>query len=122
MWQGIVYQLSSIPCLRQILRRLAQGGHGIKLGEKARFYWVGLRWHVFLPMVFMPGEMDAFLTDTTLQHPKPQGQLYQSISRDGLYVAVTPACSISFHHNNSINGRQETVTLGRYRLGGITLA
>lgn len=44
------------------------------------------------------------------------------IDRDGLYVAVTPAGSISFRHNYSINGRQETITFGRYGLEGITLA
>lgn len=42
--------------------------------------------------------------------------------RDGLYVAVTPAGSISFRYNYSINGRQETITFGRYGVGGITLA
>lgn len=39
-----------------------------------------------------------------------------------LYVAVTSAGSISFHYNYSINGRQETITFGRYGVGGITLA
>uniref|UniRef100_UPI0021CC81A8 tyrosine-type recombinase/integrase n=1 Tax=Serratia marcescens TaxID=615 RepID=UPI0021CC81A8 len=38
------------------------------------------------------------------------------------YVAVTPAGTISFRYNYSINGRQETVTFGRYGVGGITLA
>jgi integrase len=42
--------------------------------------------------------------------------------RDGLYVAVTPAGSISFRYNYAINGRQETITFGRYGVGGITLA
>ncbi len=44
------------------------------------------------------------------------------IDCDGLYVAVTPAGSISFRYNYSINGRQETITFGRYGLGRITLA
>ncbi|VVE28596.1 integrase [Pandoraea morbifera] len=38
------------------------------------------------------------------------------------YVAVTPAGAIAFRYHDSINGRQETVTFGRYGLGGITLA
>lgn len=42
--------------------------------------------------------------------------------RDGLYVAVTPAGAISFRYNYSIHGRQETITFGRYGVGGITLA
>lgn len=62
------------------------------------------------------------LTDTKLRNLKPQDKLYKVIDRDGLYVAVTPAGSISFRYNYSINGRQETVTFGRYGLGGITLA
>lgn len=62
------------------------------------------------------------LTDTKLRNLKPQDKLYKVIDRDGLYVAVTPVGSISFRYNYSINGRQGTVTFGRYGLGGITLA
>lgn len=62
------------------------------------------------------------LTDTKLRHLKPREKLYKVKDRDGLYVAVTPAGSISFRYNYSINGRQETITFGRYGLGGITLA
>lgn len=38
--------------------------------------------------------------------------------RDGLYVTVTPAGSISFRYNYSINDRQETITFDRYGVGG----
>jgi integrase len=62
------------------------------------------------------------LTDTNLRHLKPQAKLYKVIDRDGLYVAVTPAGSVSFRYNYSINGRQETITFGRHGIGGITLA
>ena len=62
------------------------------------------------------------LTDTRLRHLKPKEKLYKVNDRDGLYVAVTPAGTISFRYNYSINGRQETVTFGRYGVGGITLA
>lgn len=41
--------------------------------------------------------------------------------RDGLYVTVTPAGSISFRYNYSINDRQETITFDRYGVGS-TLA
>lgn len=51
------------------------------------------------------------LTDTELRHLKPKEKLYKVNDRDGLYVAVTPAGTISFRYNYSINGRQETVTL-----------
>ncbi len=37
--------------------------------------------------------------------------------RDGLYVTVTPAGSISFRYNYSINDRQETITFDRYGVG-----
>ncbi|MCP9340134.1 tyrosine-type recombinase/integrase [Stutzerimonas xanthomarina] len=62
------------------------------------------------------------LTDTKLRNLKPQEKLYKANDRDGLYVAVTPAGSISFRYNYSIHGRQETITFGRYGVGGITLA
>ena len=62
------------------------------------------------------------LTDTKLRKLKPRDKLYKVNDREGLYVAVTPAGSISFRYNYSINGRQETITFGRYGVGGITLA
>ena len=62
------------------------------------------------------------LTDTKLRNLKPRDKLYKVNDREGLYVAVTPAGSISFRYNYSINGRQETLTFGRYGVGGITLA
>ncbi len=62
------------------------------------------------------------LTDTKLRNLKPKEKLYKVNDRDGLYVAVTAAGSISFRYNYSINGRQETITFGRYGVGGITLA
>jgi len=62
------------------------------------------------------------LTDTKLRNLKPQHKLYKVNDRDGLYVAVTTAGSISFRYNYVINGRQETVTFGRYGVGGMTLA
>lgn len=62
------------------------------------------------------------LTDTKLRNLKPRDKLYKVNDRDGLYVAVTPAGSISFRYNYSIHGRQETITFGRYGVGGISLA
>jgi len=46
------------------------------------------------------------LTDTKLRNLKPKEKLYKVNDRDGLYVAVTPAGSISFRYNYAINGRQ----------------
>ncbi|KOF54475.1 integrase [Achromobacter sp. DMS1] len=62
------------------------------------------------------------LTDTKLRNLKPTGKLYKVADRDGLYVAVTPSGTISFRYNYVLNGRQETITFGRYGPGGITLA
>lgn len=62
------------------------------------------------------------LIDTKLRNLKPRDKLYKVNDRAGLYVTVTPACSISFRYNYSINGRHETITYGRYGVGGITLA
>lgn len=62
------------------------------------------------------------LTDTKLRSLKPQEKLYKVNDRDGLYVAVTPAGGVSFRYNYSISGRQETLTIGKYGAGGITLA
>jgi hypothetical protein len=62
------------------------------------------------------------LTDAKLRSLKPKDKLYKMNDRDGLYVAITPAGAISFRYNYSINGRQETITFGRFRVGGITLS
>lgn len=50
--------------------------------------------------------------------PQAEDKLYMVNDRDGLYVTVTPAGSISFRYNYSINDRQETITFDRYGVGG----
>ncbi len=67
-------------------------------------------------------KLNTMLTDTKLRNLKPKDKLYKVNDRDGLYVAVTAAGAISFRYNYSIHGRQETITFGRYGVGGITLA
>lgn len=62
------------------------------------------------------------LTDTKLRNLKPQDKLYKVADRDGLYVAVSPRGSISFRYDYRINGRRETLTIGRYGHDGISLA
>jgi integrase len=64
---------------------------------------------------------EKVLTDTKLRNLKPQGKMYKVPDREGLYVAVTPKGSVSFRYNYSLNGRQETLSLGLYGDGGITL-
>lgn len=72
-------------------------------------------------MVFSRGS-PTLLTDTKRRYIKLKDKLYKVNDRDGLYVAITPAGSISFRYNYSIHGRQETITFGFYGVGGITLA
>lgn len=62
------------------------------------------------------------LTDTKLKSLKPQAKLYKVTDRDGLYVAVSPAGTVSFRYDYRINGRRETLTIGRYGPDGISLA
>lgn len=64
---------------------------------------------------------EKVLTDTKLRNLKPQAKIYKVPDREGLYVAVTPKGAVSFRYNYSLNGRQETLTLGLFGDGGITL-
>jgi integrase len=61
------------------------------------------------------------LTDTKLRNLKPAEKAYKVADRDGLYVCVLRSGGVSFRYNYRINGRQETLVLGRYGVGGITL-
>lgn len=60
------------------------------------------------------------LSDTKLKNLKPQEKPFKVTDRDGLYVMVLPSGSISFRYNYKINGRYETLTIGKY--GNISLA
>jgi len=62
------------------------------------------------------------LTDTKLRNLKPQDRLYKVVDRDGLYVVVNPGGAVTFRFDYRLNGRRETLTIGRYGDGGITLA
>ncbi|TQK03395.1 site-specific integrase [Herbaspirillum sp. SJZ107] len=61
------------------------------------------------------------LTDATLRNLKPRDKGYKVSDRDGLYVYVLASGTISFRYNYAINGRQETLVLGRYGPGGLKL-
>jgi hypothetical protein len=54
------------------------------------------------------------LTEAKLRTLKPEDKLVKITDRDGLYIAVAPSGLITFRYNYRINGRQETLTLGRY--------
>jgi len=62
------------------------------------------------------------LTDTKLKNLKGAERLYKVVDRDGLYVAVTPKGLVSFRLDYRLNGRRETLTIGRYGPTGMTLA
>src|SRR5579863_3774894 len=62
------------------------------------------------------------LTEFALRNLKPRKASYKITDRDGMYVAVSPAGTISFRYDYRINGRRETLTIGRYGRGGISLA
>ncbi|MFC5461005.1 tyrosine-type recombinase/integrase [Massilia niabensis] len=61
------------------------------------------------------------LTDAALRNLKPKEKGYKVADRDGLYVFVLTSGTISFRYNYAINGRQETLVLGRYGPGGLKL-
>ena len=62
------------------------------------------------------------LTDTAVKALKPQRKLYKVSDRDGMYVVVQPSGAIVFRYDYRLNGRRETLTLGRYVLDGLSLA
>jgi integrase len=62
------------------------------------------------------------LTDAALRNLKPKDKAYKVTDRDGLYVYVLKSGTISFRYNYAINGRQETLVLGRYGPDGIKLS
>lgn len=62
------------------------------------------------------------LTDTRLRSLKPQSKTYKVADRDGLYVTVSPAGTLSFRYDYRLNGRRETLTIGKYGADGISLA
>jgi hypothetical protein len=62
------------------------------------------------------------LSDTKLRSLKPGPRAYKVVDRDGLYAMVLVSGVVSFRYNYTVNGRQETLVLGRYGAGGLTLA
>jgi hypothetical protein len=62
------------------------------------------------------------LTDATLKSLKPKDKLYKVVDRDGMYALVQPSGKIAFRYDYRLNGRRETVTLGRYAPTDLSLA
>ena len=62
------------------------------------------------------------LTDTALKNLKPNGSLYKVSDRDGMYVTVAASGAVTFRYDYRLNGRRETLTIGRYGPSGLSLA
>jgi Arm DNA-binding domain len=62
------------------------------------------------------------LTDTALKHLKSRDKAYKVADRDGMYAVVKPSGAIVFRYDYRLNGRRETLTIGRYGDDGISLA
>lgn len=62
------------------------------------------------------------LTDAALKALKPESKMYKVSDRDGMYVRVMTSGAISFRLDYRLNGRRETVYLGKYGRDGISLA
>jgi hypothetical protein len=60
------------------------------------------------------------LTDVALKTLKGRTKPYKVTDRDGLYALVLPSGSITFRYDYRLNGRRETVSLGRYGGAGLT--
>lgn len=54
------------------------------------------------------------LTDRELGTLKPKEKTFKVTDRDGMYAAVLPTGTISFRYDYRINGRRETLAIGRY--------
>lgn len=62
------------------------------------------------------------LTDIALKSLKPKDKSYKVADRDGMYVSVSKTGTKTFRYDYRVNGRRETLTIGRYGKYGITLA
>lgn len=54
------------------------------------------------------------LTDRELGALAPKEKMFKVADRDGLYVAVLPTGTRAFRYDYRINGRRETLAIGRY--------
>ena len=62
------------------------------------------------------------LTDAALRALKPKEKDYKVADRDGMYVHVTTKGVLSFRMDYRLNGRRETLYLGKYAPDGLSLA
>ncbi|MCP5000999.1 MAG: tyrosine-type recombinase/integrase [Hyphomicrobiales bacterium] len=62
------------------------------------------------------------LTDSTLKQLKGKAKPYKVSDRDGMYAYVPPTGAISFRYDYRLNGRRETLVIGKFGRNGISLA
>lgn len=62
------------------------------------------------------------LTDVALKNLKPRTKPFKVADRDGMYAHVSTSGLVTFRLDYRLNGRRETVMLGRYSRDGLTLA
>jgi Arm DNA-binding domain len=62
------------------------------------------------------------LKDTALRNLQPRAKPYKVTDRDGMYIAVSAAGTVTFRYDYRLNGLRETPTIGRYSRDGISLA
>ncbi|MEK2602066.1 tyrosine-type recombinase/integrase [Burkholderia arboris] len=61
-----------------------------------------------------PDRRPILLTDRELGAIKPREKTFKVTDRDGMYAAVLPTGTISFRYDYRLNGRRETLAIGRY--------
>ncbi len=54
------------------------------------------------------------LTDRELGALAPKEKIFKVADRDGMYVAVLPTGTRAFRYDYRLNGRRETLAIGRY--------
>ncbi|RDI03939.1 integrase [Caldimonas thermodepolymerans] len=59
----------------------------------------------------------AALTDTSLKALKPQAKAYKVTDGGGMYVVVSPSGTKTFRYDYRLDGKRETLTVGRYEPG-----
>ncbi|MBN8807025.1 MAG: tyrosine-type recombinase/integrase [Sphingomonas sp.] len=62
------------------------------------------------------------LTEHSIKQLKSKGKNYKVTDRDGLYVHVSRAGTMSYRFDYRLNGRRETLTLGVHGPSGLSLA
>lgn len=62
------------------------------------------------------------LTDAAIKALRPKDKMYKVTDRDGMFLLVSPTGAMTFRFDYRMNGRRETVIIGRYGPTGVSLA